>query len=297
MVAALITVALILVLTVVLPVLSFRRASASRDGVARLERRLAVLEDLAQRSRPARPTAAPDAEIARPAPGAPPAPVAIAATAPAPDATRQAPSAWTQTAPTRLEARIGTRWMLYVGVATLVIGMGLFIRYAFVNQWITEPLRVGIGLVTGVLLMLTGRRFATAGHPPFGQMLVGGGIATWYLAVYAALNLYGLVNAVTGSLLLVSVTVVAAMQADRAALAAARDHSGCRRLLDTVSRRRRHERPAHALRLHYAADRSDRLSRQPARLACPEPGQLPVHGADRHGVGCPVLSPQRVSAD
>ena len=215
MVAALITVALILVLTVVLPVLSFRRASASRDGVARLERRLAVLEDLAQRSRPARPMAAPDAEIARPAPGAPPAPVAIAAAAPAPDATRPAPSAWTQTAPTRLEARIGTRWMLYVGVATLVIGMGLFIRYAFVNQWITEPLRVGIGLVTGVLLMLTGCRFATAGHPPFGQTLVGGGIATWYLAVYAALNLYGLVNAVTGSLLLVSVTVVAAMQADR----------------------------------------------------------------------------------
>ena len=222
MIAALITVAVFLVLTVVLPVLSFRRAMAARDGVERLERRLAVLENLARRSRSGSPTAAPNAggvdtaaETAPVRPGAPSARVESTRTTPAPDVTQPAPPDSTQTAAARVEARIGTQWMLYVGVTTLVIGVGLFIRYAFVNQWITEPLRVGLGLVTGVLLIRSGRRFAAAGHPPFGQTLVGGGFATWYLAVYAAQNLYGLVNAVVGFSLLVLVTVLAAVQADR----------------------------------------------------------------------------------
>ena len=222
MIAALITVAVFLVLTVVLPVLSFRRASAARDGVERLERRLAVLEDLARHGRSTRTTAAPEpgrldtaTDTAPAGPSAPPAAVETTGTTPAPDATRPAPPGRTQTAPARLEARIGMRWTLYVGVTIMVIGVGLFIRYTFVNQWITEPLRVGIGGLAGLLLILCGRRFATAGHPPFGQTLVGGGFATWYLTVYAALNLYGLVNAVIGFSLLVSVTGLAAAQADR----------------------------------------------------------------------------------
>ena len=205
MLPALFTVAVFLVLTVALPVLSFRRASAARNGVERLERRLAALEDVTRRSPSTRPAAAleaggldPAAEVAPAIPGAPPTRV-------------ETP----ETAPGRLEARIGTRWLLNVGVITLVIGVGLFIRYAFVNQWITEPLRVGIGLVIGALLIRIGRRFAAAGQPPFGHTLVGGGFATWYLAGYAALNLYGLVNAVIGFSLLVLVTVLAAAQANR----------------------------------------------------------------------------------
>ena len=209
MIAALVTVAVILVLTVVLPVLSFRRASAARDGLARLERRLAVLEDRMRPSRSTTATTAPEPGTAtdtRPSAGSAP-PTAVKTTG-----TTLAPA---QTAPARLEARIGMRWMLYVGVATLVIGVGLFIRYAFVNEWITEPMRVGTGGLVGVLLILAGRRFVTGGHTPFGQTLAGGGIAILYLAAYAALNLYGLVNAAAGFILLVSVTGLAAVQADR----------------------------------------------------------------------------------
>ena len=224
MVAALISIALFLVLTVGLPILSFLRASAARAGVERLERRIAVLENdgLTRQSQPTSQTEAPRSsgldtatETAPSAPGAPPAPVDRIETRQAPDVTRPAPSGRTQLALARLEGRIGTQWMLYVGVVTLVIGVGLFIRYAFANQWLTEPLRVGTGVLTGALLIRVGHRFATAGHGQFGQTVVGGGIATWYLAVYAALNLYGLVNAATGFALLVLVTVLAAALADR----------------------------------------------------------------------------------
>ncbi len=216
MIPALITVAVILVLTVVLPVLSFRRASAAQDRVERLERRLAVLEDLARHGRSTRPTAAREPSTPA-APGAPPAPVESTETTLAPDVARPAQPGWTQTSTSlaRLEARIGSRWILYVGVTILVIGVGLFIQLAFVNQWITEPLRVVIGLVIGALLIVSGRRFSTAGHPLFEQTLMGGGFATWYLAVYAALNLYGLVNPALGFSLLVLVTVLAARQADQ----------------------------------------------------------------------------------
>ena len=221
MIATLITLAFLFVIAVVLPILSLRRASAARNDVARLERRLALLEARSRGRQSTGPTGAPapdrpgsiDTAIATP-PATVSAVVDASRTAPLPRRGRPAARS-NRLTPERLEARIGTRWMLYVGVATLVIGVGLFIRYAFANQWVTEPLRVGTGVVAGTLLILTGRRFATAGHTPFGQTLVGGGIVTWYVAIYAALNLYGLVHVATGFMLLVAVSALAALQADR----------------------------------------------------------------------------------
>ena len=115
----------------------------------------------------------------------------------------------------RLETRIGTRWMLYAGVAILVIGVGLFIRYAFANAWITEPLRVWTGALAGGLLIRSGRRFAAHGHARFGATIAGGGLAAWYLAAFAALNLYGLVGPAAGFAMFTAVSATAAFQADR----------------------------------------------------------------------------------
>ena len=221
MIGALITVAVVLLLLVGPPVLALRRYRATRRSMERLERRLAVLEDLVLRGQPLDVATVPEPGATDAATGATPDPAPSVAsadpvgTAAGPSATSPTPPERPPTTPTRLETRIGTQWMLYVGVATLVIGVGLFVRYAFVNQWVTEPMRVGIGVLTGLLLILSGRRFATAGQGRFGHTLVGGGIVTWYLALYAALNLYALVTPVTGFSLLVLVTVLAATQADR----------------------------------------------------------------------------------
>ena len=218
------------VLTLVLPVVAFLYASAVRARVIEIEQRLARLERWMLGEAPMTPEVRPpertdiapgggrlstSAPPPAPAPAAPPAPTSgsppasPAAEAPAlasPDARPE---------PLLLETRIGTRWMLYAGVATLVVGVGLFIRYAFVNQWITEPMRVATGVLAGGMLIVSGRRFAARGHARFGTTLAGGGIAAWYLAVYAALNLYRLVDAATGFAMLVAVTAFAAFQADR----------------------------------------------------------------------------------
>ena len=226
MIELLFVAALGFVLTLVLPIVAFLYASAVRARVLDIEHRLARLERWMQGGAP--PPAAPPETVGQPDAGAgagpatapTPAPAPLAppfAAAPAsPGAPAPAPaSPDVEGEPLRLEARIGTRWMLYAGVAALVIGVGLFIRYAFVNQWITEPLRVGTGVLAGGLLMVSGRRFAARGHARFGTTLAGGGIAAWYLAVYAALNLYRLVDAPTGFAMLVAVTAFAAYQADR----------------------------------------------------------------------------------
>lgn len=197
------------VVTLVLPVVAFLYASAVRARVIEIERRLARLERWMLGEAPGRPAAGAGAGPAPPAPPAPasPAPPPVPAPAIAP------PGAGPD--PLLLETRIGTRWMLYAGVAALVVGVGLFIRYAFVNQWITEPMRVAVGVLAGALLIVSGRRFADRGHARFGATLAGGGCAAWYLAVYAALNLYRLVDAAAGFAMLAAVTAFAAFQADR----------------------------------------------------------------------------------
>ena len=222
MLGFLIAIILALLLTVVLPLVSLGRAAAARDAVARLERRIAALEEQLRHDRPA-PRPSDDTHIAGAADDLaasrhPTAPttvatsVAVGAPSPPPRAPATPPRDSTAT---RLETRIGTRWMLYGGVAALVIGVGLFIRYAFASQWVTAPLRVAIGGFAGALVFVAGRRAVTAGHARFGTTLIGGAIAIWYLAVYAALNLYGLLNAVVGFGLLVSITGLGVAQADR----------------------------------------------------------------------------------
>ena len=217
---ALFAVAAGLILAVVLPIVSYLRATAARATAERLNRRLDALEArLAQGTVPAATPPAPARpETAASGPAAPAAAAAPATSAPAPapeQASTVADRASADRTPARLETRIGARWMLYAGVVILVIGAGLFVRYAFVNQWVTEPVRVSIGVLTGIGLVMLGRRFATAGHDTFGHTLAGGGVSVCYLSVFAAVNLYALVSPTVGFLALMAITALGALQAAR----------------------------------------------------------------------------------
>ena len=84
-------------------------------------------------------------------------------------------------APDDLESRVGGRWLLYTGIAILLIGVSFFLKYAFDNAWIDERGRVGFGVVVGFALIVTGWRMARQ-LPAFGLALTGTGLATLYLA-------------------------------------------------------------------------------------------------------------------
>jgi uncharacterized membrane protein len=114
-----------------------------------------------------------------------------------------------------LEAAIGGRLLLWVGTIVLVLGVAFFLKYAFDNDWITESMRVGMGIVGGLVLAAIGHRFAGRGYRAYGQILTGGGLAVLYLSIYAAFGYYDLIGQTPAFLLLVLVTIGAAWLADQ----------------------------------------------------------------------------------
>ncbi len=105
--------------------------------------------------------------------------------------------------------------MLWVGAVVLVLGVAFFLKYAFDNEWITESMRVAIGVLGGAILVTAGQRFATKGYHLYGQIVTGGGLAVLFLAIFAAYSFYGLIGQIPTFALLVMVTAGAAVLADR----------------------------------------------------------------------------------
>jgi uncharacterized membrane protein len=113
-----------------------------------------------------------------------------------------------------LEEKIGGRWLQHAGLIVLLLGVAFFLRYAFEHEWLSPAVRVGVGIAGGIVMALAGLRLA-ARYRAYGLLLTGGGIAALYLSVYAGLNLYALFGPQLAFVLLIAVTVAAAMLADR----------------------------------------------------------------------------------
>lgn len=157
---------------------------------------------------PAAPLSAPPAA---PRPGAPGARPVMAPPGPL-ETTERAPAV---PEPPSLEAQIGGRWLLYLGVGALIVAVAFFVKLAFESGWVTEGMRVIIGALAGTALVMAGRRFARSGYALYGQALAGGGLAILDLSIYAAFNFYALIGKPVAFFLMVLVTVLAAWLADR----------------------------------------------------------------------------------
>ena len=91
-----------------------------------------------------------------------------------------------------LEALIGGRWLNWIGILTLLIAAGFFLRYAFENEWIGPTGRVLIGLVSGVVLGIYGEWLAARGMRYFSEGMTALGVGVVYLSGYAAWGFYAL---------------------------------------------------------------------------------------------------------
>lgn len=114
-----------------------------------------------------------------------------------------------------LETRIGSRWLLYVGVVAIVIGVSYFEKLAIENHWISATARVLQGAVAGTLMIAAGVRFVRKGYALYGQILSGCGVAILYVSTYAAFTFYHLIDQPVAFALMVAVTAIAADLADR----------------------------------------------------------------------------------
>ena len=154
------------------------------------------------------------ATIVPPSPPLPTPPPAIPARVAEAPAVASEPASAAQR-PETLEAEIGSRWMLYVGVLALVIGAAYFQKLAIDNGWIGERARVIEGILTGLALVAGGRWFIRRGYEVYGQIIAGGGVAVLYVSVYAAATLYELIGRGAAFTALCAVTGMAAVLADR----------------------------------------------------------------------------------
>ena len=94
---------------------------------------------------------------------------------------------------TAIEAWLEGRMLAVVGGIALLLGAVFFLSLAFSRGWITEPMRVLIGLAAGIGLLVLGELAFTKLRGILGHVLVAVGLAIVSLALLAATRLYGLV--------------------------------------------------------------------------------------------------------
>ena len=78
-----------------------------------------------------------------------------------------------------------------IGIFTLVLGIGYFVKYAIDKNWIGETARAAIGFFTGAGIIITGH-FLRKNYTAFSSIITGGGIAVLYFTATIAFREYHL---------------------------------------------------------------------------------------------------------
>ena len=93
-----------------------------------------------------------------------------------------------------------------IGIVTLVLGIAFFVKYAIDQEWINEIGRVGIGLLTGGIIIGIAHKLKEKYHL-FSSILVGGGISVLYITITLAFREYELFSQPLAFGLLIAVTI------------------------------------------------------------------------------------------
>ena len=151
--------------------------------LARLER---LVEDLARRLPGDAVAEAPRVHAAAPVPH-PPEPLRRRG-----EPVRRGARGWLPAEAAGLFAWDGQTWLNRLGIGMLLLGVALLFRYSIDMGWLTPAVRVGFGAVVGAVLAALGLRMDDQRR--FAPVLLGGGLATFYITGWAAFNLYALIG-------------------------------------------------------------------------------------------------------
>lgn len=120
------------------------------------------------------------------------------------------------TPPRWITARSVEWWLGGLGVVFLVIALFLLYRYAVDHNWITPIVRVLTGVVVGAGLVGAGLRLPAQKTDRrddvvgLREIILGGGIAVWYMTSYAAAIFYQLISIQSARLCFLAISVAAA---------------------------------------------------------------------------------------
>ena len=93
-----------------------------------------------------------------------------------------------------LEQMLGKHVIVWVAIAMMLVGGGLFLKYAFEQPWMGPMGRVAVWVCVSAAGLILGDRARKAGYGALFQALTGGGIAGFYTTIYFAMNLYHLIG-------------------------------------------------------------------------------------------------------
>jgi uncharacterized membrane protein len=157
---------------------------------------------------PRRPAAPPPAILAAPPPAFTP-PPALYAEASVPRPGTLAP------APRDFATNLGPRILVATGALAFVVFLGLFVKYAWENNWVGPTGRVLLGAATSLALVAAGLRLLGREYRPLGQGLAGAGLAGLYVSAFGAHGFYDLVSREAAGVWMAAITVNAVLLAAR----------------------------------------------------------------------------------
>jgi len=91
-----------------------------------------------------------------------------------------------------LEVTLGTKWLAWVGIVMVLIGVGFFLKYMYDNALIGPEGRLALGTLSGIAAVIAGERFRRRDWQPLFQTLTGGGISIFYICVFFSFQVYEL---------------------------------------------------------------------------------------------------------
>ena len=109
-----------------------------------------------------------------------------------------------------LEKFIGENLINKIGVLILVLGISYFVKYAIDKDWINEPARVGIGVLSGALVMGIAHKLRK-NYAAFSSVIVAGAIAIFYFTIGIAFHDYHLFNQTVAFSIMVIITAFSAL--------------------------------------------------------------------------------------
>lgn len=104
-----------------------------------------------------------------------------------------------------LEKFIGENLINKIGILILVLGISYFVKYAIDKDWINEPARVGIGILSGALVMGIAHKLRQK-YAAFSSVFVAGAIAIFYFTIGIAFHSYHLFGQTAAFIIMVGIT-------------------------------------------------------------------------------------------
>ena len=114
-----------------------------------------------------------------------------------------------------MEYAVASTWLVRLGVVLVVLGMAFFLQWSIQRGLIRPEGRVAISMITGAAMVALGSWQVGRKYHLLGLGLMGGGIAVLYYSVFAAFQLYTLIELQLAFGLMTLITVAAGVMAVR----------------------------------------------------------------------------------